>query len=165
MQVLGSIGSSLERSLGAIDSLALTAITTAIMSNQTFPFVTMPNFGIHVAKTQQLTAGVCTYLNPVVHFNQRLEWEKYSASNNTHLRSFVNEALHIQDTWEYFYGPMPQNYTWQGHDVIHGDDYENGGFYDIPYNNSQPGRLDIHLPFWHRFPLVITSYHPQNWGK
>jgi hypothetical protein len=38
-------------------------------------------------------------------------------------------------------------------------------FGDLPYNTtSRPNRLDVMLPGWQKFPIVMTSYYPANWG-
>ena len=128
-------------------------------SNQSFPFVTIPHFGNIVAKSAPLTAAVVTNLLPVINFTQRADWETYASGKNRYLQSWVNETLDLQDTWSSFYGPMPQNRTYEYHDVVHGD------FEDIPYNVSRPDRLDILLPDWQKFPLVMGDYYPANWGK
>jgi hypothetical protein len=157
--VLGTLGTTFEAALGALDSLAASFITIARASNQTFPFVTIPQYGIHVSKTVLSTGALCTYFLPVIHFDQRDEWELYAAGNNTHLSSWVEESLDFQDIYSKFYGPMPQNRTWDAYDVIHGD------FADVPYNVPRPNHLDVLLPGWHKFPLVMTDYYPANWGK
>lgn len=165
LQVLGSIGSSLERALGAVDSLAMTAVATAHVSNQSFPFVTIPQFGLHVAKIQPMTGAVATYFNPIVHFDERSEWEKYAAGSNNNLQSYVNASLQLQEHWAYFYGVRPQNYTLDPTDFIFMDDNVNNGTDPVPYNLPRPDHLDIYVPEWHRFPLILSYYPPANYGK
>jgi hypothetical protein len=97
--------------------MAMTFHNIADITNQTFPFVTIPKHGLYVAKSMPFTGAVCTYLLPMVRFDQREQWETYAAGNNTSLPSWVNEALHMQDHWTGFYGPMPQNYSYTSYDT------------------------------------------------
>lgn len=143
----------------------MTVLTAARMSNQTFPFVVIPEFGMHVVKTQSFTGAIATYFNPIVTFDQRLEWERFSSRNGTALPSYVDTTIHLQDKWNNFLGPRPQLYDWPSSDVIWGDDMVNGGSMDIPYNLSRSDRLDVHIPVWQVFPVVMSSYYPANWGK
>lgn len=139
--------------------LAMWLVSAALMTNQTFPFVTMPQFGMHLAKTQSLTGAIVTDFANVVSYEQREEYEKYTSTDNIHIHKWVNETLNLQENWPNFHGPMPQNYSWVGHNIIHGD------FGDIAYNKSRSDRLDILLPGWQRFPLAMKSYFPANYGK
>jgi hypothetical protein len=152
------MGNSFDSALGALDSLAMSFVSVARISNQSFPFVSIPQFGIHVSKTIPLTGGLITNLIPVIKFEQREEWERYAAANNSYLSVWVEESFRLQDKWSNFYGPMPQNKTWQSNDVIHSD------FGDIRYNVSRSGRLDVYLPSWQSFPLVLNSYYAANYG-
>jgi hypothetical protein len=137
----------------------MTFVSIARSSNQSFPYVTIPEYGVHVAKALSLTGALGTYLLPVVSSEHRSEWERYAARKNGNVEAWVNKSLYLQDAWDKFYGPMPQNFTWESKDIIHGD------FGIIPYNESRNDRLDLLLPEWHKFPLVMTLYSPVNWGK
>jgi hypothetical protein len=157
--LLESIGSAFDRALGSLDSLANTIHTIAMKTNQSFPFVTIPEYGMHIAKAMAFTGAIETSILPVVKFDQRREWEVYSARNNTNLLSWVNASQKMQERWGGFYGPKPQNYDWTESDIIYSD------FGKIPYNQSRPGRPDVYLPEWHKFPLVPRLYPPANFGK
>ena len=113
---------------------------------------------MHIAKTMPFTGAVETSILPLVTFDQRDEWEDYAARNNTHLLAWVNESQRLQDHWKDFYGPQPQNYSWNASDVIYGD------FGTVPYNESRSNRPDILLPEWHKFPIVPRLYAPANFG-
>jgi hypothetical protein len=136
--------------------------TLAQYSNQEFPFVTIPEFGTLSAKAQQRTGAICTYLLPVISFEQRIKWEYYSSSINQNVEKWVERILDVQDDYTYFHGPLPQNRTWFTSDVIYSYTEDM-----IPYMMSRgDDRMDIYLPEWHKFPLVITdSTPPANWGK
>jgi hypothetical protein len=79
--------------------MAMTFANIAEITEQKFPFVTIPNYGLYAAKSMPLTASAITTLLPVVSFEQRMQWEAYAAGNNTHLHSWVEETLDIQDHW------------------------------------------------------------------
>jgi hypothetical protein len=99
LKVLASIGTHLEKTLGVLDALALSFSTMARISGQEFPFVTVPDYGMQIAKSMPLTSAICTSLLQVVRFDQRTEWETYAARNNTHLVPHVEETLALQENW------------------------------------------------------------------
>jgi hypothetical protein len=133
-------------------------VVIAAHSNQKFPFVSIPEFAIIAAKAQQMTGTICITLLPVINLDQRGDWELYSAGNNSNLAAWVDKTLDLQDNYKNFFGPMPQNKTWESAEGI----YDDQG--DIPQNVSRLDRLPIFLPEWHVFPLVMTSYYPANLG-
>jgi hypothetical protein len=159
LQVLQSIGQSIDRTLGALDTFSAVITTMANSTNQTFPFVRVHQFAAHAAKFLPQTGASIIYFIPIVPFESRLEWEQYAARNNTELPIFVTETLDYQENWSNFPGPLPQNYTWPSSDAIFSD------FGDIPYNVSRPDGVEAHLPMWQTFPLIMTVYPPANWGK
>lgn len=57
-KVLDSIGKAIERTLGAVDSYATTLVSHARATNQSWPFVTFPDFAVLTEKTRSLSAGV-----------------------------------------------------------------------------------------------------------
>jgi hypothetical protein len=98
-QVLGSIGNSIEKALGALDNMAVMFANTAQITDQEYPYVTIPHLGMYVAKSMPLTKAVCTTIVPVVRYDQRMDWEEYAALNNTHLSTWVEEELALQEDW------------------------------------------------------------------
>ena len=156
--MLGSLGSAMERSLGALNTLSTTFIAIADASNQTFPFVRIKDYGVHIANSIESTGSIYTSLAPIVSFRKRKKWETYASAKNLYLPTTIKESLDLQENWTHFYGPMPDTYNWTVRDVIYGD---NG---DIPYNVSQPGGLRISIPDWQVFPLVMKDYAAANYG-
>lgn len=152
-QVLASLGASLDSSLAAIDSLVVQVVSMAQISNQTWPFVTIPNLEVRTGKIRKLANSVVMIMYPFVTTGQRPEWERYSAENGPH---WVDESLNIQQHTSHFTGPIIRDYeTWN---VIHrNDEYEkpNAGEFgtaaDGPY-----------LPQWQHSPVVPT-WQPYNW--
>lgn len=168
-QIVDELEFSVQQSINSIDSLASTIVSLAHASRQKFPFVTIPEYGVHVAKMLSTTAAITTNYVPVVSTGtQRNEWEQYSSSGNAtknlHLKKYLDTTIHIQDTWKHFYGPLPQNETWASRDVIYNKDG------DIPYDDdgasNEDGKLNVNLPNWHTFPFISNSMEsPANWGK
>jgi uncharacterized protein YejL (UPF0352 family) len=165
-KVLESLQSSIERSLVALDNLAMNIITVSRVSNQSFPFVAVPDFGKHVATVAPIVGSHTTSYAPLVRLSERREWENFASEKNTAVPLFVKETIAFQETYPFYYGPKVETYRWQYRDSIHREDYENPPFSDLQYYNStRPGLLDIYLPILQRFPLVMTYYSPANWGK
>ena len=159
-QVFSSLGTSLEKALGGLDTLASTFSSIASSTNQTFPFVTIPDFPVHVSRSVSLTNSLVTFLTPVVTFDQRVEWERYMSKNYSKtnendtslLEKNVIEAVHFQEGWKHYYGPKQDPINWTAADVLFGD------FGILPYYNKSgygPGIPDIHLPHWQGFPLLV----------
>jgi hypothetical protein len=98
-KVVESIAASLVSNLGMLDSFAAGSITIANITNQTWPFVTLPDFAIHAAKLRALSDGLYVSLQPVVNNEQRLPWEKYARENS----GWVNESRLLQESDEYYY--------------------------------------------------------------
>jgi hypothetical protein len=121
-KVLEVIGSTLEKAMGAFDVLAVTLVSSAQAMNQTWPFVTLPNFGVHVAKVLPLSKAIFIQFIPLVTPENRIEWETYSLQN----KDWVDETIRVQEKWKNYYGPKIDQ--WTAHGIIHGD------FGDMPYN-------------------------------
>ena len=148
-KVLEAFGSSLDKTFGAMDSLAVAIVSYARATNQTWPNVTIPDFAYRAANVLELSDAFVLSTVPVVTNETRLGWEAYSGSDAL---DWVDQTLAAQETWPSYYGP--RNQSWEAHNVIHGD------FGDIPYNTTR-----IMLPTWQSFPLVMDGWPPANWGE
>jgi hypothetical protein len=165
-KVLASLESSIERVLVALDNIAMLTITTARISKQTFPFVTVPEFERHVAKMAPIMSGMATNYCPLVTLDNRVEYEQFVSGKDSFLPTYVAETLQFQETYPFYYGPKPLNYSWQYRDAIYVDDYDNPPYSTVPYyNTTRSDRLDIYLPDLQRFPLVMGPSSPANWGE
>jgi hypothetical protein len=143
--------------LGSLDSTAIAFGTIAAASNQLYPFVTIPYYGIHIAKSVlPLTKSLEVTVIPVVRgLEQRLQWERYAAMNNTYLPLWINQTIDLQEHWSKFNGPKPQNGDWYWKDQVH-------DFVPVLHKNDTDN--DVFLPSWQRFPLVDDMYSPGNDG-
>ena len=156
---MASLLSAMERTLGAFDSLASNFITIANQTDQTFPFVRIPNYAVHIAKTLQFTGSIVTSYAPVVPNKQRLAWEKFASSSNVNIRNVMNETLRFQRQFSHYPGLFPDEYNWTFRDIIYDDDYSH-----IPYDEYQLDRYNISIPEWQIFPLNMQTYAPANYG-
>ena len=89
LKILDGIGGSLDETLGALDAYVSRMVAQQELTNRSFPFITVPAFGIQAAKLLKLARG---YQLATVHFvkpEQRDEWIEYSVNH---------------DSWVYVYG-------------------------------------------------------------
>ena len=114
-KVFEAIGSSLDRTLGLMDSVAVTLVSFARYQNDTWPFVTLPDFGSRMAKLLPQTDAIFINVLPIVHPHQKKNWEAYSIQHD----EWVNQSIDIQDTWDGYYGPI--DYGWEQKGTIFGD--------------------------------------------
>ena len=114
-KVFDAIGSSIDRTLGLMDSIAVTLVSDARNRNDSWPFVTLPDFGPRMAKLLPQTDAFTITILPIVKPNQREEWEAYSIKND----EWVNQSIKIQENWDGYHGPII--YDWEQYGTIHGD--------------------------------------------
>lgn len=122
LKVMEAVGSTFDKSMGAFDALAVTLVSYAQASNQSWPFVTLPNYGMHVAKILPVSKAIYIFVNPLVTPENRRDWESY-ALNNQH---WVNETMYLQEHWSGYNGPVI--YNWTAEEEIFSD------FSNLPYN-------------------------------
>lgn len=77
-KVLEAIGSGIENTFGALDIMATMMISYARSENQTWPFVTLPNFANHASKIRSMSVGMLLWSAIVVEHGYRLGWEQYA---------------------------------------------------------------------------------------
>jgi hypothetical protein len=106
-KVLESVGSTLDKTMGALDSLAVTLMSDAHLLNQTWPFVTIPNFGVRGSKILPLSKAFYIQVEPLVTPENRKKWEEYALEN----QYWVDETMKIQESWKNYYGPVVYNWT------------------------------------------------------
>ena len=115
-KVLASIGATLDFTLASLDALVVGMVSHAKDSNQTWPFVTIPDFGVRAGKVRRLTNGYVLNIYAYIEDGQRNQWENYTAHHNW----WVEEGLDIQEKDAAYTGPIVRDYeTW---DKIH--DYD-----------------------------------------
>ena len=77
-KVIDSFHSIAKLKLGALESLSIDATSYANFKNETWPFLTLPDFAQRGGVTRTLAHSVSVALYPRVPTSQRKEWENYS---------------------------------------------------------------------------------------
>lgn len=114
-KIFEAVGSVLASSLGAVDSFSVNMVSYSKYSNETWPFVTIPEFAIRCAKLLSLSKATVISTYPIVSTEQREKWENYSLANDW----WVDEGIVVQNNDEHFKG---RNVTeWSPFPVIHGN--------------------------------------------
>lgn len=127
VKVLASLGANVDFTMEAIDSFAANVLSYARGTNQTWPYVTIPDFAVRSGKLLSLSSAFYVNTYPFVTGEQREEWEAYAATHN----QWIDESLDIQENFSGYTGPIVKNYT--NFDVIHEDsEYEK----DVPGLNG-----------------------------
>jgi hypothetical protein len=143
LKTLNAVGASLDETLGAIDSFIVTTVSYAKAHNLTWPFVTIPDYGVRVAKLLTISQAVYAEQYQVVQPEQRAEWETYSVENDY----WVDDGVKTQ----------VKDKTYNGKIV---EEYETFGFI---HNNDgiTPDNVTQLLPTWQSAPIVPDPY---NWN-
>jgi hypothetical protein len=100
-----TIGSIFDQCMEALDSVAVTMVSTAEMTNQSWPFVTMANFAVRMSKILPLSHAVSIVAYHVVLPEEREKWEEYAATHNY----WVNESVTVQKAWGGYHGTLEFN--------------------------------------------------------
>lgn len=121
-KIMNAIGTNLAKTFTIFDGLAVTMVSSALAANETWPFVTLPNFAMRLSKVLPLSDAFVVTVLPIVSPRDHDEWEAYSLKTD----GWVNESIALQETWDGYYGPVID--TWEPYGAIHGD------VDDIPHN-------------------------------
>ncbi|CAB9524593.1 Hybrid signal transduction histidine kinase J [Seminavis robusta] len=145
--VMGALGGSLELTLGALDTYAIGLVSFAKFTGAEWPFVTLPNMAVRLAKLRTLSKSMAIRHYHIVHDQeQRLKWENYSI----HHDDWVLDAMHAQ--------LQDRNY--------HGSNYESyfakGSLYNSMGENRSYDEEGPFLPTWQNYP-VLPVWPPYNW--
>ena len=143
-KVLTSIGSNLDLTLGAIDALAVSFLSYARATNQSWPFVTLPDFGMRATKARRLGKSIYLTMHHVVEAEERAAWEAYTSMNN----AWVNESVVLQANDPDYHGV---NYF----DHYYLDEIVDNCEYAVP-------EADRYIPSWQTSP-AIPKWSPYNW--
>jgi class 3 adenylate cyclase len=91
-KVVDSFRANAESRLAALSSFSASVTSYALHSNQSFPFVTLPDFERRAAFTLQLAQVLSIAVNAIVSQDNRAEWEAYSVLN----QGWLAEGLSLQ---------------------------------------------------------------------
>jgi hypothetical protein len=145
-KIFESIGTTLDASLGAIDSYGVSVVSHAKFSNSTWPFVRVPDHAARLSKIRALSKAFAIGQFQVVQEEDRSEWEKFSIEN----AGWVDEALEVQRIDPTFQGVIVDEYTILP--VI----FNSSGF--ASPNNSAP-----YYPSWQEYPSMPLYFPAFNW--
>jgi len=81
LQVIESFHDTLERSLLALDTMSVGITSVAKATNQSFPFVTVPDFEVRGANFRINSGSPQLLYMPIVTDEQRPQWEEYALAN------------------------------------------------------------------------------------
>jgi len=144
-KILESVGGTMDMTLGAIDSLVVSITSWADHSNNSWPFVTLPDHAVKFPKVRDLSKALYICFFPFVSLAQKPMWEQYS--------------LQLGDAW--VQDAMDQQKKDVNYHGIHLDEY-----YDpSPVIFSVDGPADGPGPFfpsWQAYPIVPIR-PPFNW--
>jgi hypothetical protein len=143
-KIFESIGSTLDLTLGAVDSFLVGLVSFARFTNATWPHVTLPDYAVRVAKIRSLSKAVLVTQYHYVSGGQRTKWESYSVANDY----WVDESIEVQTNDETYQGKIVPDYWTRGDIHDSADSYA-----------TRPGP---YLPKWQHAP-VIPIYAPYNW--
>lgn len=123
-KVLESLNKKVDDTFASIDIFSSNIVAYVASTNQTWPYITIPNFPILAAKTRSISLGIFLETANLVAPDQRMDWEDFAWEH----RQWVNESLIVQQTDENYYGPCIWNTT--ADPSIYGD------FGPIPYTEK-----------------------------
>jgi hypothetical protein len=145
-KLLESMGASLDNTLGPMDALIVNFLAHARHERQqqeqqqetdnttgSFPFVTLPSFGLQAAKLLRISKGFQVAIVLKVNPDQAADWKQYTAA---HHKEWIEDGLDVMDSDPDWTGNVPRNYSscpdiysWGG--APQREPNENLGFYNV----------------------------------
>ncbi|CAB9523056.1 Receptor-type guanylate cyclase gcy [Seminavis robusta] len=148
-KIYESVGKTLDHVLGSTDAFVVKMLAYAEASNSTWPFVTLPRFGLQATKLLKLARGFSCSLALLVEQDQRPDWNDYV--NQSH--GWIRESLDVQS--------RDENWPFEVDNSV-----ENSFVPDIwSYNGPVEGTFANHtnyLPVWHNHPIASDGGNPLN---
>lgn len=153
-KVMAAVGDTLEFSLQSADAFVASIVSMAQVTNQEWPFVTVPNWAARAGKIRSLTGAMFLNIYPLVEDHQREAWENYTSYNN----DWVYETQEAQESDPTYEGNTSVADWYENWDVIHGyDEFYKDNAGEFGTNRSGP-----YLPYWQVTPVLL--YDPvYNW--
>jgi hypothetical protein len=105
-KVMEAVSSSLYITLEAADSYLVNTVSHARSIDQQWPFVTLPDLAVRLAKLRSLSKAVVVQQSHFVTAAQREEWENYTLTHD----GWAQEALDIQKTDKNYHGAVYDSY-------------------------------------------------------
>eukprot|EP00934_Nitzschia_sp_Nitz4_P001865 Nitzschia sp. Nitz4//scaffold59_size112058//34654//38356//NITZ4_004105-RA/size112058-processed-gene-0.187-mRNA-1//1//CDS//3329555111//1865//frame0 len=143
-KILEALSKHIDESLGALDTFVVSTVSYTALANMTWPFVSLPHAGVHLAKVRSVTNAAVLTLIPVVTHEDREAWDEFSVANGP---EWVRENIRLQHTDSRFHGTLLNE---SDVDLVVAPLHTLWG---VPENRT------LYMPQWHGYPstTVITS--------
>ena len=151
--MLASIGANLDSTLGAADAFVISMLAQAEESRQTYPYVTINNFGVQAGKFLKNSGAKYIATYSMVPKGERLKWENYTSTHN----QWIDRSIEIQSRDPGYTGPeitqefIDENYK-GNHDLIH--DYDEAIFGWGSNSTDGVDHEGPYLPVWQAAPVI-----------
>eukprot|EP00934_Nitzschia_sp_Nitz4_P006771 Nitzschia sp. Nitz4//scaffold112_size70979//18031//21628//NITZ4_005896-RA/size70979-processed-gene-0.34-mRNA-1//1//CDS//3329533247//6761//frame0 len=143
-KVFSSLATAWDQTMAATDAFAVSCVSLAEATNMTWPFVTIPNSAVRLAKVLSVARSTFIAVAPLVKNEHREAWDEYSVANGP---SWVEGNIDIQTSYEKYTGTTPTNYTVSGMWNAEGPVLGNNSYY---------------FPLWQKYPTPDISSPPFN---
>jgi hypothetical protein len=107
-KILGNMGHNLQRTMEVSDAFISSITSFAAYTNQTWPYVVIPDFYVTAEKIRSLCGAVYVTTYHVVENDQRKEWENFTATVGTEM---IDQAIAAIAEYNVMDWPITPNYT------------------------------------------------------
>jgi hypothetical protein len=107
-KLLANIGQNLQRTMEASDAFITSITSYAAHTNQTWPYVVIPDFSVRAEKIRSLCGAVYATTYHFVENEQRKDWENFTATVGTEM---VDEAIAAIADYGLMDWPISSNYS------------------------------------------------------
>jgi hypothetical protein len=152
-KVHSAISTSIQRSLGVLNTIAVILVSYASDKGLEWPFVALPDFALHASKMLPATDGLYVSVVPIVTPAQKIQWEDFAFRNDI----WVNQSLALQEVWDGYQGEIMKDWE-RSHKVY-------GSFGDIESNVTYvPHPLHVGAIYRQRLfygccPVIFSNSH------
>jgi hypothetical protein len=108
--VVESFHETVERKLGAVNTLADSITSHALSTGEKFPRVTMPNFSVHGGNARVHADSLIVEYAPIVTDDTREEWEEYALANRFKFDEAYEQDVELRNGQDEKFG-IVVNYT------------------------------------------------------
>jgi hypothetical protein len=103
LKIIDSFHDAVERRLGSINTMTNSITSHALATNQTFPFVTIPDFEIRGSDLRVQAGVMVLYWSPLVTDETRAAWEAYAFKNRAQINvAFEEESRRLKRQDDFF---------------------------------------------------------------
>jgi hypothetical protein len=107
-KILGNMGNNLQRTMEVTDAFITSITSFAAQTNQTWPYVVIPDFSVTAEKVRSLCGGVFVSSYHLVEDDQRKQWENFTAAVGTEM---VDTAIATIAEYNLMDWTLTPNYT------------------------------------------------------